>query len=141
MQKTYCQHCPPGRVRINLSQQLDGQVEGFGSRFWALIAQQHAGWKKVLLMDAKLLTSIIVIVISIAHFTVRLLGEILTELVEQGLAERAELTVSVKSWEYSSRQHDSLYNAWLDEQDRQQVMTTLLEEGYLGPAWSGKSHG
>ncbi|XBY09633.1 hypothetical protein ABR759_09635 [Escherichia coli] len=39
--------------------------------------------------------------------------------------------------DYNSRQHDALYNAWLNEEDRQQVVTTLLEEGYLGPAWLG----
>ena len=129
---------PAGAVRINLSQQLDGQVEGFGSRFWALIAQQHAGWKKVFTNGREITHIHYSDRYLNSPFTVRLLGEILTELVEQGLAERAELTVSVKKLEYSSRQHDSLYNAWLDEQDRQQVMTTLLEEGYLGPAWSGK---
>ncbi|HCB5605740.1 DEAD/DEAH box helicase [Klebsiella aerogenes] len=129
---------PAGAVRINLSQQLDGQVEGFGSRFWALIAQQHAGWKKVFTNGREITHVHYSDRYLNSPFTVRLLGEILTELVEQGLAERAELTVSVKKLEYSSRQHDSLYNAWLDEQDRQQVMTTLLEEGYLGPAWSGK---
>ncbi|MCM4201674.1 hypothetical protein MMS56_29100, partial [Escherichia coli] len=36
-------------------------------------------------------------------FTARLLGEILTELVEQGMAERASLTVCVKKLDYNSR--------------------------------------
>ncbi|MGJ3448302.1 VasL domain-containing protein [Enterobacter sp. PTB] len=38
---------PAGAVRINLSHQLDGPLEGFGSRFWALISSQHPFWKRV----------------------------------------------------------------------------------------------
>ena len=53
------------------------------------------------------------------------------------MAERASLTVCVKKLITTLRQHDALYNAWLNEEDRQQVVTTLLEEGYLGPAWLG----
>ncbi|MES1653173.1 hypothetical protein, partial [Escherichia coli] len=37
---------PTGAVRINLCEQLDGPLEGFGSRFWSLVTQQHAGWKQ-----------------------------------------------------------------------------------------------
>ena len=128
---------PAGTVRINLCEQLDGPLEGFGSRFWSLVTQQHAGWKQAFTRHKEITHVEYSDRYLNSPFTARLLGEILTELVEQGMAERASLTVCVKKLDYNSRQHDSLYNAWLNEEDRQQVVTTLLEEGYLGPAWPG----
>lgn len=128
---------PTGAVRINLCEQLDGPLEGFGSRFWSLVTQQHAGWKQAFTRHKEITHVEYSDRYLNSPFTARLLGEILTELVEQGMAERASLTVCVKKLDYNSRQHDALYNAWLNEEDRQQVVTTLLEEGYLGPAWPG----
>jgi DEAD/DEAH box helicase domain-containing protein len=128
---------PAGAVRINLSHQLDGPLDGFGSRFWALISSQHPFWKRAFTEKREIAQVQYSDRYVNSPFTARLLAELLTELVEQGMAERAALSISVKKLDYSSRQHDLLFNAWLNEQDREQVVRTLLEEGYLGPAWSG----
>jgi len=128
---------PAGAVRIHLSHQLDGPLEGFGARFWALISSQHPFWKRAFTEKREIAQVQYSDRYVNSPFTARLLAELLTELVEQGMAERAALSISVKKLDYSSRQHDSLFNAWLNEQDREQVVRTLLEEGYLGPAWSG----
>ena len=70
-------------------------------------------------------------------FTARLLGELLTELVEQGIADQAALQINVKKLDFNTPQHDALYNSWQSEADRQAAITMLLEEGYVGPSWQG----
>lgn len=125
---------PAEAVRIHLSHQLDGPLEGFGARFWALISSQHPFWERAFTEKREIAQVQYSDRYVNSPFTARLLAELLTELVEQGMAERAALSISVKKLDYSSRQHDSLFNAWLNEQDREQVLRTLLDEGYLGPA-------
>lgn len=88
---------PTGAVRINLCEQLDGPLEGFGSRFWSLVTQQHAGWKQAFTRHKEITHVEYSDRYLNSPFTARLLGEILTELVEQGMAERASLTVCVKN--------------------------------------------
>ncbi len=128
---------PAGAVRINLAEQLDGPLGEFGSRFWALITSHSPLWnqhfsqksriKRVQYSDRYLHSPL----------TARLLGELLTELVDQGMADQAALQVNVKKLEFNAPQHEAIYNSWQTENDRKAAITLLLEEGYLGPSWQG----
>ncbi|MGU5712524.1 DEAD/DEAH box helicase [Aeromonas caviae] len=128
---------PAGAVRINLAEQLDGPLGEFGSRFWALITSHSPLWnqrfsqksriKRVQYSDRYLHSPL----------TTRLLGELLTELVDQGMADQAALQVNVKKLGFNAPQHEAIYNSWQTENDRKEAITLLLEEGYLGPSWQG----
>ena len=128
---------PSGTVRINLGNQLDGSLNGFGSRFWALISSHSPLWKKAFSQRREIVRVEYSDRYLNSPFTARLFGELLTELVEQGMADQASLLLNVKQLEYSSRHHDSMYNVWLNESDRKQVISQLLQDGYLGPSWQG----
>lgn len=128
---------PAGAVRINLADQLDGPLAGFGSRFWALITRHSPVWKTA--FAQKRLITRVQYSDRYLHspFTARLLGELLTELVDQGMVEQAALQINVKTLEFNAPRHDALYNSWQREEDRQEALTLLLQEGYLGPSWQG----
>ena len=128
---------PAGAVRINLADQLDGPLAGFGSRFWTLITRHSSVWKKAFTKKRQIVRVQYSDRYLHSPFTARLLGELLTELVEQGIADQAALQINVKKLDFNTPQHDALYNSWQSEADRQAAITMLLEEGYVGPSWQG----
>ncbi len=126
-------------TRISFHHELDCKLDDFGAKFWQFIGKSCPE------LSNKINDGVPITKITFndrflkSPITVRLLGEIVTDLVKVGDTENAELHVSANRLS-KDRTPSRVFDDWTDDKDREQVFKTMLEQGYLGPSWNGAIH-
>lgn len=126
-----------GDVRVNLQSQLDGDINKFGEIFWNLIADNHPA-----LMN-KIKSSVEIAKVTYNDrflknpASIRIFGEIMTRLNEIANCTNAPLMIRANSLANSHSYQQKVFHDWCEDSERENVLRTMLADGYLGTSWEG----
>ncbi len=126
----------PNEVRISFHHELDCKLDDFGAKFWQLVGQNLPDLTKKINDGVQITKVTFNDRFLKSPITVRLLGEIVTDLVKNGDADQATLQVSANQLS-RERTPSRVFHDWCDNKDREQVLNIMLDQGHLGPSWGG----
>lgn len=124
-------------VRVTFQHQLDVSIDDFGQKFWMFIGENHPALMTKLQSDLAIKTVSYNDRFLKSPSTVRIFGEIITQLNKLADCEDARLIVSANSLEENASPQQKVFNDWCQDVEREKVLKTMLEGGYLGASWNG----
>ncbi|MBY5947898.1 DEAD/DEAH box helicase [Photobacterium rosenbergii] len=124
-------------VRVTFKHELDSSIDDFGDTFWRFIGENHSSLMDKIQSGAEISQVTYNDRFLKSPSTVRIFGEIVTKLNEQANCSDAKLVVCANSLENSTSFQQKIFHDWCEDGERENVLKTMLSEGYLGASWDG----
>jgi Lhr-like helicase len=121
-----------GDIEVNIFNELNGNVGGFGSRFWELLCVKSSGLRSALEGNDSLKSVTYTDRYVVSPFAAALLLEALTALRDRATVDSGALLVEItgRHYEAKNRAPVRVWNDWLNHDDRDRALLEALD--YVG---------